>query len=114
MVLMKNITYSSTKFGKFLNLFGFTIAINSFGNCFWPALVIDWRGVQKSWVSSKGVRLYPAFLIITFRSGPSMETAFYWRGWFRFDWNSGHLARHFGKRLECSFGDIYVWGKHVN
>ena len=95
-----------------------------FGNCFSPAIVLTWHGFSRpksSWERPAGldrpttsdsqratikriwdralnkpeVWTFPSWacLIIRFRRA---ETAIYWRGWFRFSWQSEHIAVRFG------------------
>jgi len=106
--------YSNTDCGIFIRLFQFTLAFNPFGNCFSPAICIHWWGFRERYQSRvfEGLWCYPAVLQIKFRSSSGRETSVYWRGWFRFDWNSGHLARRFGKRIEAEFGDYFQWRSH--
>jgi hypothetical protein len=59
----------------FFKIFGLFIAVGrQFGNCFAPALVLEWYGVRRR-VSSHSLT----------------------RRWFRFGWNSEHIAQRFGK-----------------
>lgn len=106
--------YRSGKFGKLIYIFNFVIAINPWGNCFSPALCFNWYGFRKAYQSTvfEGQLCYPAALKITLRTRCASETSLYWRGWFRFDWNSGHLARWFGKKHEAEWGDYFVWRSH--
>jgi hypothetical protein len=115
---------------------------NFCGNCFSPALVFVWRGVKErvsshapipqERLSSLNVELqgrllrrreerlakpeefsYPAWLEVTVRTKSGRETVIYWRGWFRFDWNSEHLAFRFGRVSEQDFGNVYQWRNHL-
>ena len=109
----------------FFKIFGLFIAVGrQFGNCFAPALVLEWYGVRRRVSSHARVnppagasaalvkrieaRLaealaqpetfrYPAWAKFTIRTRSRAETVIYWRGWFRFDWNSEHIAQRFGK-----------------
>jgi hypothetical protein len=96
---MKNISYSSGKCGTFIRIFGFTLAVNPFGNCFSPAIIINTRGLV-------GIASF------TLRTRHSLETTVYVRSLFKWDWNSGHLARWFGTYTECPWGDYYNWRGH--
>ena len=111
----------------FEKVFGCYFAVGTwFGNCFSPAVVLLWHGMSKPLSSHHRMsdeRLakfsdrmreryekayaeriaepetfsHAAWAVLTIRFD-SMETRIYWRGWFRFDWNSDHIA--------------YRWGKH--
>ena len=93
----------------FFKIFGLFIAVGrQFGNCFAPALVLEWYGVRRR-VSSHSltrrpealdqpeVFYHPAWAKFTIRTSSHAETVIYWRGWFRFGWNSEHIAQRFGK-----------------
>tara|TARA_R110000822_G_scaffold110654_6_gene240949 strand:- start:3180 stop:3632 length:453 start_codon:yes stop_codon:yes gene_type:complete len=67
-----------------------------FGNCFCPAVVFVWSG-RKTPFERNGVNCYPAWAMLTFRCKKHRETVIYWRGGFRFDWQSEHVAARFGK-----------------
>ena len=130
-------------------IFGIYIAIGRFfGNCFAPAIVLEWHGAVKPSSShsplseerlshlspraAQGVRErhakrlaepevfnYPAWATLTLRTVRGhLETTLYWRGWFRLDGNSEHLAYHFGTHHETDFGGYEqykgILGTHTN
>jgi len=106
------------KASKIHKLFGMHFAWNVFGNCFSPALVLDTNKSQP-WTDKDGVTRYPAKVTLTLRTRFSLETKFYWRGGLRFDFNSGHLARRFGRFIDTDFGGVYqlesrVLGNHID
>jgi hypothetical protein len=78
------------------------LAINPWGNCFSGLVVKTAKG--------KG---NVARVSVTLRTG-CVETTAYWRGGFRFDWNSGHLARRFGTEVETDFGGFRQWRGHTD
>lgn len=118
---MNKTYFSSNRNGTFLRVFGLWFAYNPFGNCFSPAVCINkskglpWVG--KPWVSKiDGVKHYPSRMTLTLRWGGA-ETMCYWRGGLRFDWNSEHVARRFGKEIDADHGTRYqyngILGYHV-
>lgn len=89
--------------------FGLHVAVGRwFGNCFSPAIVFEWHGERKSYEDRHGVTRYPAWMTITLRFRHK-ETRIYWRGVDRWDWNSEHIARKWGKCSEQDFGDYYCY-----
>lgn len=92
--------------------------MNPFGNCFAPALCLNvHEGGGKRHVyqyKGKSTTGYTAKAIVTMRSGSMAETRIYWRGGFRFDWNSAHLARWFGTFHDTDFGGYWQWRKHLD
>lgn len=78
------------------------LAVNPWGNCF-SGLVVNVR---------KGAGRV-ARVAVTLRAGGA-ETSVYWRGGLRFDWNSGHLARRFGKEIDTDFGGFRQWRGHTD
>jgi hypothetical protein len=77
----------------FERVFGLHIAVGRwFGNCFSPAVVVELPSYPATWI------------IVTIRSTVGLETKFY-AGPKGCHFNSGHLARWFGKRIEADFGD---------
>ena len=83
------------------------------GNCFSPAICLD---VNKNFkpFNYKGKVRYPALLTLTLRSSHSLETTIHWRGGFRFNWNSAHLARRFGQFVDTDFGGYNQWRGHMD
>jgi hypothetical protein len=98
------------KLTKFLGVYW---ALNVFGNCFSPVVVLDWKGKQKP-IQIQGKTCYPARAILVLRTHTSLETTIYWRGGLRFDWNSAHLARRFGEFHDTDFGGYHQWGHHMD
>ena len=96
----KFFSYESGKFGKFLRIGKFTVAINPWGNCFSPALIVDTRIIG---VAS-----------ITLRTKSQLETTVFIRSLLKWDWNSGHLARNFGSFVDTDFGGYYRWNRHID
>lgn len=89
----------------YVKLFGLYIAIGRwFGNCFSPAIVLCWQGFSKPH-KFLGKICHPAWATLTFRSPNHMETTIYWRGLFRFDWNSEYIAKRYGTYVEAN--DLY-------
>jgi len=109
----KFFSYSSGNHGKFLKVFGLTLALNPWGNCFSPAICLATNLKAKPF-NFKGKLSHPAKLTLTFRSSISLETTIYWRGGLRFDWNSAHLARRFGTFVVTDFGGYSRWHGHVD
>ena len=109
----KLFSYSSGNHGKFLEVFGLTLALNPWGNCFSPAVCL---AINKNFkpFNYQGKICYPALLTLTLRSSHSLETTIYWRGGFRFDWNSAHLARRFGQFVDTDFGGYNQWRGHMD
>lgn len=104
--------------GTFLTVCGLTLALNPFGNCFSPAICLNAHkgGGKRHVYQYKGQPTvgYTAKAILTLRSNISLETRVYWRGGLRFDWNSGHLARWFGKFHDTDFGGYCQWRNHMD
>lgn len=99
-------------------VFGIQFAVGRwFGNCFSPAVVLEWKGMHKSGVLL-GRQCHPAWAILTIRTRFGMETMIYWRGWFRFDWNSDHIAFRLGAFHDTDFGGFYQYrgwlGNHTS
>lgn len=105
----------------FTKVFGVHIAIGRwFGNCFSPALVLEWHGRSKLmsyFHLGKPVKARAAWATLTIRTSFSCETRIYWRGWWRFDCNSQHIARRWGKFRDTDFGGYWTYsgilGTHV-
>ena len=96
--------------GSFAKVLGVWFAWCPFGNCFAPAVCLNWSKTGgKAWVSKDGTKCRTAKAILTLRSRNHVETKVYWRGDFRLDIQSGHLARHFGKYVENDWGGIFEW-----
>lgn len=91
-----------------LRFFGLHLAINVFGNCFKPAICFNFHGKLQPF-TMKGRVCYPSRLTITLRDSRFVETVIHWRGGLRFDWNSAHIARKFGKLQELDFGDAFFY-----
>ena len=113
LLVNKLFSYSSGNHGKFLEVFGLTLALNPWGNCFSPAVCL---AINKNFkpFNYQGKVCYPALLTLTLRSSHSLETTIYWRGGFRFDWNSAHLARRFGQFVDTDFGGYNQWRGHMD
>jgi hypothetical protein len=97
---------------KVHKLLGLHFALNPWGNCFSPAMVLTTNSRWQKFVH-EGKTCYPAKVTLTLR-WKHMETVIYWRGALRFSWNSAHLARRFGKATEQDFGTVYQWGRHID
>jgi hypothetical protein len=113
------VEYTSDKLGTFLRLGQLWLAHNPWGNCFAPAIILDTTGLKtKPWTCKKGVKRYPAKATLVIRTRGHAETAIYWRGWFRFDWNSAHVARRFGAFIDTDFGGVMqykgILGSHID
>ena len=109
----KLLSYDSGKGGKFLKIFGLTLALNPWGNCFSPAICLATNWNRKLF-TFEGKTCHPSRLTLTIRTQHSQETTFYWRGGLRFDWNSGHLARRFGQFVDTDFGGYHQWRGHAD
>lgn len=122
----------------FERVFGVFFAVGtSFGNCFSPAIVLNWYGrckpvsshrgptgerlakvseKHKEWILARfqeklvspELWSYPAWACLTLRWGHA-ETRVYYRGWFRFDWSSEHVARRWGQISEQDHGTCYQY-----
>ena len=114
---MKLFSFTSSRNGTLVKVFGLYFALNPWGNCFSPAVCFN-APMMKSWTDKKGVVHHAARCILTFRTAHQTETRLYWRGGLRFDWNSSHIARLFGKGFDAPHG--YCWqyqgwmGNHVD
>ena len=99
-------------YGKWLyrRWFGVWFACGTwFGNCFSPAVVLEWSGRSKPFVSRLNNKTcYAAWAILTLRF-KGAETRFYWRGRFRFDWASEHVARKWGEISDQDHGTCYFY-----
>ena len=119
-------------------IFGVYFAAGTWlGNCFSPAVVLEWHGKQKPssshdplneerlegrpawWVeryrkyhaeklAAPEVISYPAWASLTLRF-KGCSTRIYWRGWWRLDWDSEHIARKFGNLHEADHGDCWFY-----
>jgi len=113
---MKLFSFTSSRNGTFVKVFGIHFALNPWGNCFSPAVCLNTPMLASR--EFRGKMVHGARWILTFRTAASTETRIYWRGGFRFDWNSAHIARRFGKAIEAEHG--YCWqyqgwmGAHVD
>tara|TARA_R110002167_G_scaffold70080_2_gene197348 strand:- start:291 stop:644 length:354 start_codon:yes stop_codon:yes gene_type:complete len=107
--MKKAIKLNQTQRGYlFLRVFRrFHVAWNVFGNCF-SGICFEPSFDAPSWTDKKGVVRHCTRFRIVLRWN-QVETDIHWRGWFRFDWNSGHLARKFGVWQEAPHGDVYTW-----
>jgi len=122
----------------FQRVCGVYIAAGTFmGNCFSPAIVFVWHGRSKprsSHESLSAERLsrfnermqagyakrlaekrskpvewsYAAWATITLRF-KGAETRIYWRGWWRLDYNSEHIARRWGTSQDAPHGTIHTY-----
>ena len=101
---------------------GVWFGCNVFGNCFNPAVVLDFNDSPNAGkkmigkISGEKTHIWKASLII--RSS-WRETKIYWRGGLVFDWNSEHLAVRFGKHYEADHGRVSIFksrilGRHVD
>jgi hypothetical protein len=114
---MKNklFSYQSNNFGKFLKVCGMTFALNPWGNCFSPALCMETPMLKPHMF--KGIMRHGARVILTLRF-KGAETKIYWRGALRVDWQSGHIARRFGKFVDTDFGGVFqykgILGSHID
>jgi len=120
----------------FQRVFGIWFVISKqIGNCFSPAIVLNWSGRTKAHSSHAPIneqRLASftpscqhlmrirhqekmarpevisraAWGSMTFRFS-NKETVIYWRGWFRFDWNSEHIAARYGKKFAAYHGTVF-------
>lgn len=92
--------------GTLLRLFGLWLGLNTWGNCFRPAVTLHLHLANKAHHHQlTGRWLYPAKAILTFRN--LTETRIYWRGWFRFDWQSQYIARRWGVAVEAPHGTCW-------
>lgn len=94
-----------------IKLLGLYIAIGRwFGNCFSPALVLEWNGRQKPFfMATTQTIARPAWAVLTLRTKRFRETKVYWRGWWRFDFNSEHIAERWGKFTDTDFGGVWTY-----
>jgi hypothetical protein len=104
---MNKFSFSSDRNGTLVCIFGMWFALNTWGNCFSPAVCLS-TPMLKSIVAKDGTVLHGARWILTFRFGFA-ETSIYWRGAFRFFWNSEHIARRFGKEIEAPHGTCWQY-----
>ena len=113
---MNKFSYRSDRNGTLVRVFGLWFALNTWGNCFSPAVCLN-TPMMKSWVDKKGVTHHAARWILTLRWAGA-ETKFYWRGALRFSWDSAHVARRFGKFVDTDFGGAFQYkgwlGHHVD
>ena len=96
----------SKRDGTLVRIFGLYLGYNVWGNTFSPALCVS-TDKPKTSVLKTGVVLHRARVTLTFRSSYSLETKIYWRGGFRFDWHSTHVARRLGKAFEAPHGTCW-------
>jgi hypothetical protein len=122
----------------FERVFGLWFAVGKqFGNCFSPALVLEWKGMRKRWSSHTPINperfaqmstsmqermlkaqakrmgeplewFYPAWAQLTYRSN-HRETRLYWRGWLRFDLHSDHIAEWWGEPHDAPHGTVWTY-----
>ena len=52
---------------------------------------------------------YPVWASLRFTTNYVTATTFSWQGWFRFSWNSEHLAERFGEAYEAPHGTAYQY-----
>lgn len=109
----KLFSYDSGKGGKFLKIFGLTLALNPWGNCFSPAICLDNTNFKAKPFNWHGKVCHPSRLQLVFRSN-FLDTTIHWRGGLRFDWNSAHLARRFGTFVDSDFGGYFQWRGHMD
>lgn len=70
------------------------------GNCIWPCVHFERNG---KWG-----------FMVTLRTRSQLETRVYASASKGLWWNSGHLARRFGKFIDTDFGGVYQWGNHCD
>jgi hypothetical protein len=118
----------------FAKVFGLHIAVGKwFGNCFAPALVVEWHGVRSGeWrhaTARRAVAKYtgdansywqkvlaepnyyimPSWATITLRTRNFAETKIRFRGWMGFSFDSEHIAEKFGKAVDAPHGTCYFY-----
>ena len=98
----KFFSFSSSRNGSFLRVFGAWFALNPWGNCFSPAVCLNTPMLPSR--EFRGEIRHGARWILTVRTANQTETRIYWRGGLRFDWNSAHIARRFGTSVEAPHG----------
>lgn len=92
----------------FEKVFGVYFAAGSWlGNCFQPAVVLEWHGWSPRIVGCNGKRFRSCVLSLTFRYRHK-ETTLYWHG-LAMRWNSEHLARRWGKWSGDEAAGIDAW-----
>jgi hypothetical protein len=104
--MKKLFSYQSSRNGTLFRVFGLWFALNPWGNCFSPAVCLNTPMLKSSvW---NGIWRHGARWILTVRFAGA-ETKFYWRGALRFDWDSAHIARRFGKPIEAPHGTCWQY-----
>lgn len=103
--MKKFISYSSDKYSRILRLFGLNLVYGQHGNVSRPTIHLETADTVN-------------YGILTVRFSYHNETKFYFRRSGRIDWNCPWIARKFGNRIECDFGDVFTYqgilGNHMD